>query len=260
MPSVTLDGQAFWYEDSGGRGPAVVWSHGFLMDREMFAPNIAALAPRYRCIAWDQRGFGKTGPAAGPFTYWDSARDVLGLLDHLGLEAAALVGMSQGGFLSMRAALLDPRRVTALGLIATRSGHDGPDVIATFQALRREWCTNGCANVKDMMAALLLGTGYDAAPWTAKWEAIPKESMGWPIDALAGRDDITARLPEITCPAIVFHGDADLAIDLAHGEALARSLPRCMGFVRVPGAGHAANLTHPQSINPPLAEFLAATL
>lgn len=66
MPYAPLNGQNIWYEHTGGGGPAVVWSHGFLMDREMFAPNIAALAPRYRSIAWDERGFGRTGPASGP--------------------------------------------------------------------------------------------------------------------------------------------------------------------------------------------------
>jgi len=257
MPYAVLNGQRIWYEDTGGSGPAVVWSHGFLMDREMFAPNIATVAPAYRCISWDERGFGKTGPASAPFTYWDSARDVLALMDHLELPSAALVGMSQGGFLSMRAALLAPAKVKALALIGARSGLDAPEVIDTFQVLRQEWAANGCANVKGILAGLLLGEGYDAAPWIAKWERIPRESMGWPIDALSGRDDITPRLSEITCPTIVFHGEADIAIDVAHGEALASGLPNCRRFVRVPGAGHAASLTHPQIVNPPLAEFLA---
>jgi len=257
MPHATLNGQKIWYEDTGGSGPPVLWSHGFLMDREMFAPNIEALSPRYRSIAWDQRGFGKTGPASGPFTYWDSARDALALLDHLGIPSAVLVGMSQGGFLSMRAALLEPRKVKALGLIDTRSGLDAREVIESFHGLRQEWLANGCANLKGMLAELLMGKGYDPAPWIAKWEKIPRESMGWPTDELAGRDDITPRPGEIACPAIVFHGDADIAIEIAHGEALARALPNCKGFVRVPGAGHAPNLTHPQWVNPPLADFLA---
>ena len=55
----------------------------------------------------DERGFGGTR-APGPFTYWDSANDALALLDHLGIESAVFTGMSQGGFLSMRAALTTP--------------------------------------------------------------------------------------------------------------------------------------------------------
>src|SRR5437588_9277108 len=113
MPFADVNGQHLYYEDFGGDsagdGVAVLFSHGFLMDHEMFAPQVEALAGEFRCITWDERGFGQT-PADGPFSYWDSAADVLALLTHLGIERAVLAGMSQGGFLSLRAALTAPER------------------------------------------------------------------------------------------------------------------------------------------------------
>ena len=99
-----INGVDITFVDSGGTGPAVLLSHGFLMDHTMFDAQVEALAPQYRCVRWDERGFGAT-PAPGPFTYWDSADDAVGLLDHLGIDEAVFVGMSQGGFLSLRAAL-----------------------------------------------------------------------------------------------------------------------------------------------------------
>ena len=122
MPFADVNGQRIRFEDSGGDGPPIVLSHGFLMDREMFAPQVQALSPQFRVITWDERGFGETEFDGQPFTYWDSARDCLALLDHLGIERAVLGGMSQGGFLSLRAALLAPHRVRALVLIDTQSG------------------------------------------------------------------------------------------------------------------------------------------
>src|SRR5690348_2127661 len=104
-----------------GEGPAVVLSHGLLLDQSMFDAQVAALAPEYRVITWDQRGHGGT-PAPGPFSYWDSARDVLALLDHLGIGRAVLGGMSQGGLLSLRAAMLAPERVRGLILIDSEAG------------------------------------------------------------------------------------------------------------------------------------------
>ena len=74
-------------------------------------------------ITWDQRGHGGT-PAPGPFSYWDSARDVLALLHHLGIERAVLGGMSRGGFLSLRAAMLAPQRVRGLILIDGQAGSE----------------------------------------------------------------------------------------------------------------------------------------
>src|SRR5437588_8120359 len=97
MPFADINGQRIRFEDSGGDGAPVVLSHGFLMDREMFAGQVQALAPEFRVIAWDQRGFGETEYDGEPFTYWDSARDCLGVLDHLEIDRAVLGGMSQGG-------------------------------------------------------------------------------------------------------------------------------------------------------------------
>lgn len=78
------------------------------------------------------------------------------------------------------------------------------------------------------------------------------------MNNLFDRDDITAeQLRQITAPALVTHRDADLGMPIELGEQLAQNLPNGKGFVRIPGAAHAANLTHPQIINPPLMAFLA---
>jgi pimeloyl-ACP methyl ester carboxylesterase len=73
------------------------------MDSSMFAPQVAALQSRYRCIVWDERGHDQTATGAcAPFSYYDSADDLAALLAHLGLKQAVLIGMSQGGYLSLR--------------------------------------------------------------------------------------------------------------------------------------------------------------
>ncbi|MGU7772605.1 alpha/beta fold hydrolase [Burkholderia sp. MR1-5-21] len=234
----------------------MVFSHGFLMDGEMFRPNVDALGDAFRCIVWDQRGFGATGPTDRPFSYWDSARDLIGLLDHLEIASASLVGMSQGGFVSMRAALLEPDRFRALALIATRSDRDDRSVIESFEQLRAEWARNGGTNVAANLAAFLLGPDYPASAWTEKWLRLPREHFDHPVDALTTRDDITSLLGDITHASIVFHGNADAAIDPRCGEALAVRLPNCKGLVSVAGAGHTPNLTHAHQVNPPLRDFL----
>jgi 3-oxoadipate enol-lactonase len=245
-----------YQEDGVPYGPVVVFSHGFLMDRDMFAPNIAALRETFRCITWDQRGFGATGPVESQFTFWDSARDLIALLDHLEVASASLVGMSQGGFISMRAALLEPDRFRALALISTRSEIDEEPVQASFQTLKAEWAAHGATNVADQLAGFLLGKGFDASGWLAKWRAMGPQHFEHPVDTLMRRDDITLRLAEITHASIVFHGSADVAIDPVFGSTLAHRLPNCKDFVLVDGAGHTPNLTHPEAVNPHLREFL----
>ena len=53
MPFAPVNGQNIYYEDTGGRGPVIVFSHGLLMDRSMFDPQIEALQGQFRCISWD---------------------------------------------------------------------------------------------------------------------------------------------------------------------------------------------------------------
>ncbi|MFM0280390.1 alpha/beta hydrolase [Paraburkholderia sediminicola] len=252
------EGIRFAYNETGPvDAPVVVFSHGFLMDGEMFRPNVAELSNAFRCVVWDQRGFGATGPTTKPFSYWDSARDLIALLDHLEAASASLVGMSQGGFLSMRAALLEPDRFRALALISTRSDVDSEAVQQSFETLKREWARNGATHVAADLSAFLLGVDYEASPvWIQKWTALAAEHFEHPVNALISRDDITPRLHEITHSSIVFHGSDDIAISPRCGESLASGLPNCKGFVLVDEAGHTPNLTHAERVNPTLRDFL----
>jgi 3-oxoadipate enol-lactonase len=252
-----VNGQRLRYEDSGGDGPPVIFSHGFLMDREMFAHQVQALAADFRVITWDERGFGETEFDGEPFTYWDSASDCLGLLEHLGIEEAVLGGMSQGGFLSLRAALLEPERVRALVLIDTQAGVEDPERLPAFRQMQATWLEVGPVDpLAEAIADLIIGEEDLNKVWIEKWRALPRETMKAPGDCLFTRDDITDRLGEITCPAIVFHGTADKSIEISLAEELCRGLSGCTGLVRIEGAPHAANLTHPDELNPPLLEFL----
>ena len=258
MPFAEINGQRLFYEDSGGDGPPVLFSHGFLMDHSMFDPQVEALAPDFRCIRWDERGFGQSEFDGNDFTYWDSADDALALLDHLGVPAATLAGMSQGGFLSMRAALAHPDRVTALVLIDTQSGCEDPAVLEGYRAMTEDWLQHGPANVGQVVAGLIIGDPGIEPTWLTKWESLPRAHMAPASACLYDRDDITDRLHEITCPALVVHGTADQAIPMDKAEQLCELLGDCRGLIKVEGAAHAANLTHPDQVNGPLRDFLHA--
>jgi pimeloyl-ACP methyl ester carboxylesterase len=115
------------------------------------------------------------------------------------------------------------------------------------------------ADVDELAEAIanrIIGDPAVNEQWIAKWRQLPRENMGPLSNCLFDRDDITDRLDEITCPAIVFHGTADRSIEIAKGEQLCAALAGCTGIVRVEGGPHASNLTHPDQVNGPLIEFL----
>ncbi len=258
--TASMNGTTITFTDSGqvDGAPTVIFSHGLLMDHSMFAPQVAALAGRARVIAWDERAHGGTR-APGPFTYWDSADDLFGLLDHLGVERAVLAGMSQGGFISLRAALAHPDRVESLILMGTQAGVEDPEKQASYDMLHEIWNTQGPAPVQEIVASIILGEG-DWSDWYAKWSNWAASHVGEFTHAfrcLSDRDDITDRLHEITCPALVVHGTADAAIPMERSETMAALLGGAVTMVRVDGGTHAVNLTHPQPVNTAIADFLS---
>lgn len=258
MPHADVNGQRLFYTDSGGDGPPVVMSHGFLMDHTMFAAQVDAISDTHRVITWDERAFGSTEYDGQPFTYWDSAADVLGLLDHLGIDRAVLAGMSQGGFLSLRAALTAPERVRALVLLDTQAGVDDADTLAGYRQMLETWTTVGPIDeLVEIIANIIIAEPTENARWIERWKQRPTEPLVHAGQCLIERDDITDRLGEIVCPALVVHGTADTAISMERAEQLAAGLSGAGPVVAVPGA-HAANLTHPEPVNAALVEFLAS--
>ena len=256
MPTAELNGTTIYFEDTGGKGPALILSHGFLMDHTMFDAQVAALRAPHRVVTWDERGFGGTH-APGDFTYWDSANDVLALMDHLGIEKAVVGGMSQGGFLSLRVALTAPERVEALILLDTQSGTEAPETVEPYNQLHAAWVEHGSVAVQDVIAGIILGPG-EWPEWFAKWAALQPDQFTRAFNCLMHRDDITGRLGEISCPALIVHGTADVAIPMAKAEVLRDGISGPTTLVPVEGGPHAANITHADEVNRAIVRFLTA--
>ncbi len=260
MARATINGQRIFFTDSGGPGPVVVFSHGFLMDHSMFDAQIAALAPEYRVITWDQRGFGATEFDEKPFTYWDSAGDCLGLLDHLGIDSAVLGGDVAGaGSCPCARRCLAPDRVRALVLIDTAADAETPENVAAYRDMLEAWVSVGPGEgLAAIVAGIIIDHPEHDRVWIARWQAARHELLREPGRCLLEREDITDRLAEITCPALVIHGSNDSAIDPDRAAALSAGLVGAAGVVVVDGAAHAANLTHPEPVNAALLRFLGS--
>jgi pimeloyl-ACP methyl ester carboxylesterase len=258
MPLQKINGQWIHYEDTGGNLAPVVLAHGVLMDHEMFAPQVDALASRYRIITWDARCHGETETSDDPFTYWDLAEDLRGLLDHLDIERAVIGGMSQGGFVALRFALEHPERVTALILLSTQAGAEAPEKVALYQTMLDVWEGEGLNDqLAETIAAIVIGHEWPGREaWIAKWRQWPRSLLRPAFNALAGREDIHDRLGEIKAPAIVIHGTADAAIDTELAQRLCSGLANCRPLITIDGGGHAFNLTHPALVNPLLLRYL----
>jgi len=171
--------------------------------------------------------------------------------------------MSQGGFLSLRAALLAPSRVRGLILIDSQAGTEAEANREGYEQLHQMWLDQGPGPVQEITAAIILGPGqWDGwyAKWADQYARLAPDNLSQLTCAfrcLMDRDDLTGRLGEIGCPALIVHGGADVAIPLARAEEMRDGLAGPTTFAVIDGAPHASNVTDPDAVNAEIETFLS---
>lgn len=250
MPFAELPtGATIFYEDTGGAGIPIIFSHGLFMSREMFGPQLEEFSRDHRCITWDERAHGKT-KWHGDFTYYDSADDLFALADHLGIERFIHFGFSQGGLLALRAALKNPDRFIGLIQCSTQAGSLAGDEEAAFREIVAEWIEKGPTPEKlDFLVHLILGEGADEQFWRDYWSQLTPQQLTDATHALYDAKSLENRLEEITPPTLVIHGLADVSTPLERGTIVAERVPDSRGLLLVENGPHALNLTHADQVN-----------
>jgi len=243
--------------EARGAGAPIVLLHPFPFARGIWTDLADLLASQYRVIAVDARGFGETPLGATGYAIADLADDVAGLLDHLGVAHAAVLGMSMGGYTALACALRHPPRVSALVLADTRADADpAPMRAARDGAIARIRASGSGPYLDGSMARLL----SPAAPVTlvAFLRARAEDraaSLIAGIEALRDRPDRSGELGAIRCPTLILRGaESDVFLD-ADAERFAAALPDAR-WARIEGAGHAIQGDRPAELVREVAAFL----
>lgn len=262
MPRVERGATRIHYEDAGS-GPCVVLGHSFLCSGEMWAPQSAPLAARYRVVNVDLRGHGRSSPATDPFSLEDMVDDVVAVLDAAAVERAVWTGLSIGGMVALRAALRVPERVSGLILADTTARDESAGKRAQYRALGLVARLLGFRPVLPLVLPLMFGaTTRRTRPelvkeWSARFAAAHVPSMLATLAALLARRSLVPRLGEIRSPCLVIVGEEDAALPPAHARELAGGVAGAR-LVAVPGAGHLSALEQPEAVTRAMLDFLGA--
>ena len=124
MPKLAVNGVELDYIDVGEGAETILFSHGFLMSKDLFAPQIAALKDRYRCVAYDHRGQAQSEVTASGYDMDTVAEDAAALIEALEIGPCHIVGLSMGGFVGMRLGARRPDLVRSLVLLDTSARVD----------------------------------------------------------------------------------------------------------------------------------------
>jgi len=260
MPIAHVNGTSLHYLDAGPAqaSDAVLLLHAFPLHAGMWARELAALAPRHRVVAPDYRGLGKTPPSGEPSTMEHVAADVRALLAHLRVERAVVVGLSMGGYVALELFRQAPALFRGLALCDTKASADTPEAAAGREQFAKTAIERGLEWVAGEMVPKLLREGAPAAEAKAVRDLIRGGTPAGVAAAQRGmavRPDSTPTLAGVTCPALVVVGEEDRLTPPAEAEKLAAALPDAR-LVRIPGAGHLANLENPEAFLRALSGFV----
>jgi 3-oxoadipate enol-lactonase len=248
------------YELGGRRdGPTVLFANSIGTSLQVWAPQAAALADRFRVLRYDMRGHGLTDSPPGPYTMAQLADDARALLDALDIDSAHVCGLSIGGLVAQRLAAAAPERVRSLVLCDTANVIGPPSRWDDRIALVTK---GGLAGIADAALKIWFTAGFlSVRPEVARGMA--NMLIRTPLDGYIGcchalRDaDLRGDDAKIACPTLVVVGDQDASTS----PAMARELCAAIRGARleiIAQAAHIPTIEQPDALNRLLLEFLEA--
>jgi 3-oxoadipate enol-lactonase len=263
MPMIRLNGTALYYEDTGGIGVPIVFSHGLLWNTTLFAPQVAALKDRYRCIAYDHRGQGRSADDDAQAIDMNTlTKDAAALIEALDVGPVHFCGLSLGGIIGMRLAISRPELVRSLVLLDTTA--DPEPFKLKYQVLNFIVRHFGMKSmVKVIMQALYGKTALtdparadERLDW-ANQLASNRSSVWRAVNGVLARESIYEFLGRIHTPTLVAVGDEDVATPRAMAERIVAAIEGAK-LVVIPKAGHGSTLEQPAVVTAAIAAFLDA--
>jgi 3-oxoadipate enol-lactonase len=256
---IEVDGARLRYRDEGV-GPPLLLIHGWALDLDVWQPQARALAHRHRIVRYDRRGFGLS---TGVPSLQADQRDALALLDHLQLDAAAVLGASQGARVALRLALSHPERLSALVLDAppdeVGAGRGAPTRDLPLQQYR-ELASNGdLPGLRRQLAEhpLTQLRSADASTRALLDEVLARYPGRDLLAPSLSQPTIVSDFSALRMPVLIINGELDLDSRRNAGSALARAIAGARHH-DISDAAHLPNLDNAPAYNALLDEFLEA--
>jgi 3-oxoadipate enol-lactonase len=253
------------YVELHGDGPPLLLVQGLGYAVWAWRRQLPAFAERWRVIAFDNRGAGRSPKPPGPYSIEGMADDAAGVLSEHADEPAHVLGLSMGGYIALTLALRRPELVRSLVLAGTSGG--GVDATPIPDATRQAWL-DAAGLPPEEYARRTMHLSFSPG-WTdehpAEYEALlrarlehptPPEAWRAQYDAAQRFMDTGVPVERIDVPALVVHGDADRIVPVENGRVLAARMPNAR-LVELRGRGHLALLEDPDAFNRAVAGFLS---
>ncbi len=230
-----------------GEGPPLVMLHGLSSSSVDWFPVTPMLADHHQLILIDLRGHGLSSlPLSRNFSIRRMAEDVWAVLDHLGIEQTAMLGLSLGGCVTLQAAILHPQRLSRIVLVNTFAKLRSAGGIDIWGKMKRLYiAAQGMDKLAQFVASSLFADPEIRAVAQEQLRHNDVKAILRTMLALT-RLNLLRELPRITAPALVLIGDRDKTVPRRCAEELVAGIPRAQ-LVEVADAGHALPYDQPQA-------------
>jgi 3-oxoadipate enol-lactonase len=249
------------YWDETGRGEPLLLIMGLGYPSHAWYRTRPALAEKYRTIALDNRGVGRSEMPAGPYPIALMASDAAAVLDAANVESAHVFGISMGGMIAQEFALQYPQRVRSLILGCTAPG--GPHAVRAEPEATQMLMNRGNMTREEAAKSAQPFIYHPSTPQERIEEDMVMRRPWFPHPAAytAQLQGILAweaysRLSGITAPTLVIHGDSDRLVPTGNGKLIAEKIPRAK-WVMLAGASHIFTTDQPETAQQAILEFLA---
>jgi len=254
VPLIDANGVALYYEEEGSGAPLLLIT-GLGASLETWAAQRQAFAARYRVIAFDNRGAGRSATPSPPWTVAAMAQDAVGLLDALGIACAHVVGVSMGGMIAQELAIHHPERVARLVLAMSFAR---PEPIRRDFLLHRRWArlqganllSEGIATLPWLLSPTSMRDGSRLESILALVSAMPfmtAEAYGHQVDAIVDHST-RDRLHLVRAPTLVLAAVEDVLTPVFLSEEIVAGIPGARLEV-LPRGGHATLVEYPDDFN-----------
>jgi pimeloyl-ACP methyl ester carboxylesterase len=247
---------------SDGSGDPIVLIAGFPLARDVWDPQAAQLAMQARVIRPDLRGMGASSVPDGPYLMETLAGDIAAVLDALGIDRAAIVGHSLGGYVAMAFCRMYSERVTRLALVCSRLAADSPEVAKSREDLAdRTEREDRIEPVVDAYLPRLFAPAQleNRSPLIDRARTIARANSAKGAAAMlrgmAQRVDAYDIAEDLLMPVLIVAGAADQIVSVAEAEQMRKSFPGAELQV-LANSGHVPMLEEPEALGAALATFL----
>ena len=257
MPTINADGCPIHVEMEGAQGaPVLMLSNSLGTTLHMWDSQVAPFTKHFRLVRYDRRGHGQSGAPKGPYTMELLGRDVLAILDALGIEKVNWCGLSMGGMVGQWLGANAPSRVNRLVLTNTSSYFADKAMWNDRLALVREKGLEAfaAANMERWFTKAFRERAPEVVGRTKEmFAATPLE--GYLACAAAVRDmDHRELLPHITAPTLVIAGKHDPATPPEANEYISKHIPGAQ--ITMLDAAHMSNIEQPEAYSNAVLGFL----